>query len=128
MYTDADPKYLADIYRFPANPYNILINTNNFSLTLYKNGKVFKTYPVAIGKPSSPTPKGNFKIKNKAYKPGGPFGARWLGITSPGIGIHGTNASFSIGRNVSHGCIRTYNKNIIELYNLVPIGTPVRII
>jgi lipoprotein-anchoring transpeptidase ErfK/SrfK len=128
MHTDPDAKYLIDMYRFPANPYSILINTNNFSLTLYKNGKIFKTYPVAIGKPSSPTPKGNFKVKNKAYKPGGPFGARWLGLTAPGIGIHGTNVPFSIGKNVSHGCIRTYNKNIIELYNLVPIGTSVRII
>lgn len=116
------------LYRLPASAYRILINTGNFTLTLYKDNKVIKTYPVAIGKPSSPTPKGNFKIINKALNPGGPFGARWLGLNSPGIGIHGTNAPFSIGKTVSHGCIRTYNKNIIELYNTVPIGTPVKII
>jgi lipoprotein-anchoring transpeptidase ErfK/SrfK len=43
-------------------------------------------------------------------------------------GIHGTNNPSSIGKAVSNGCIRTYNNNIIELYNLVPVGTPVKIV
>jgi lipoprotein-anchoring transpeptidase ErfK/SrfK len=107
--------------------YEILINTKIFTLTLLKDGKAFKSYPIAIGKPSTPTPKGTFRIINKAYNPGGPFGARWLGLNIKGYGIHGTNNPSSIGKAVSNGCIRTYNKNIIELYNTVPIGTTVRI-
>jgi lipoprotein-anchoring transpeptidase ErfK/SrfK len=97
-------------------------------MSLYKDGKYVKYYPIAIGKPATPTPKGNFKIINKAINPGGPFGARWLGLNKKGYGIHGTNNPSSIGKSISNGCIRTYNNNIIELANLVPIGTPVTII
>ncbi|MCX8128791.1 MAG: L,D-transpeptidase [Clostridia bacterium] len=107
--------------------YKITINTGTRTLTLYKDGKWFKSYPVAVGKPSTPTPKGNFTIVNKAYKPGGPFGERWLGLNKPGYGIHGTNNPGSIGKAVSNGCVRLYNNDIIELYNLVPIGTAVTI-
>jgi lipoprotein-anchoring transpeptidase ErfK/SrfK len=121
------PEY-EELYRAPR--YSITVNTAAKRMTLFKDGKVFKTYPIAIGKPSTPTPKGNFKIINKAYKPGGPFGARWLGLSAPNgdYGIHGTNNPASIGKAVSNGCIRTYNNNIIELYNLVPVGTSVKIV
>lgn len=111
-----------------ANPYKIIINTENLILALLKDEKPFKSYPIAVGKPSTPTPKGSFKIINKAFNPGGPFGARWLGLSLKGYGIHGTNKPDSIKKRISNGCIRTYNKNIIELYNLVPIGTEVTII
>lgn len=117
-----------DLYR--ASRYNITVNVAARRLTLFKEGKLFKTYPIAVGKPSTPTPKGSFTIINKAHNPGGPFGARWLGLSAPNgdYGIHGTNNPSSIGKAVSNGCIRTYNNNIIELYNLVPIGTPVKIV
>lgn len=117
-----------DPYR--ASRYNITVNVAARSLTLFREGKLFKTYPIAVGKPSTPTPKGNFTIINKAHNPGGPFGSRWLGLSAPNgdYGIHGTNNPSSIGKAVSNGCIRTYNNNIIELYNLVPVGTPVKIV
>lgn len=108
--------------------YSITINTTNRTLSLYKNGEFIKYYPVGVGKPSTPTPTGEYKIINKAYKPGGPFGERWLGLNKKGYGIHGTNNPSSIGGYVSNGCIRMYNNDIIELYNLVPIGTNVKII
>lgn len=114
--------------RFSATKYSILINTTARTLTLYKNIKIYRTYLVAVGKPSTPTPKGNFRIVNKAFKPGGPFGARWLGLSIYGYGIHGTNNPSSIGKAVSNGCIRLSNANVIELANLVPIGTPVKIV
>lgn len=122
------PYCYEDLLRSPK--YTITINTAARRMTLLQNGKLFKTYPIAIGKPSTPTPKGSFKIINKAYNPGGPFGARWLGLNAPNgdYGIHGTNNPSSIGKAVSNGCIRTYNTNIIELYNIVPIGTPVKIV
>jgi lipoprotein-anchoring transpeptidase ErfK/SrfK len=119
-------RYYEDLYRSPI-VYKIDINTTARIMTLYKNNQVYKTYPIAIGKPSTPTPKGNFKIINKAINPGGPFGARWLGLNKKGYGIHGTNNPSSIGKAVSNGCIRTYNQNIIELSSIVPIGTSVTI-
>lgn len=110
--------------------YSITIDVNNHTLTLIRNGIINKVYPVAVGKPSTPTPKGTFQIVNKAMNPGGPFGARWLGLNAPNghYGIHGTNNPSSIGKDISNGCIRMYNKDVIELYNLVQIGTTVKII
>ena len=91
---------------------------------------MFPPYPciMSFGKPSTPTPKGNFTIINKQVNPGGPFGARWLGLSKKGYGIHGTNNPSSIGKAVSNGCIRLHKPNVIELFNLVSIGTPVRIV
>lgn len=114
--------------RMPLPNYKITVNTKKFTLFLYKNNILYKTYPVGVGKIVTPTPSGTYKIINKAFNPGGPFGARWLGLNKKGYGIHGTNNPASIGGRVSSGCIRLYNKDIIELYNLVPIGTSVRII
>lgn len=110
--------------------YRILINTNAHKLTLFRDNIIYKTYTVATGKPSTPTPKGTFKIINRAINPGGPFGARWLGLNAPNgdYGIHGTNNPASIGKSVSNGCIRMFNDQVIELSNLVPIGTVVTII
>jgi lipoprotein-anchoring transpeptidase ErfK/SrfK len=111
-------------------PYKITINRKAHTLTLFKDGRILKAYPVAIGKMLTPTPMGTYKVKNKALNPGGPYGARWLGLSIPGggYGIHGTNNPSSIGKNVSHGCVRMYNKDVIELFNMVNVGTPVRII
>jgi lipoprotein-anchoring transpeptidase ErfK/SrfK len=116
-------------YRAPRPVYSIVINTTAHTLILYKDKVPIKTYKVAVGKPSTPTPKGTFKIVEKAINPGGPFGARWLGLNEPygDYGIHGTNAPGLIGRDVSNGCVRMYNKDVIELSNIVPIGTVVRI-
>lgn len=120
--------YLMEFYRAPAPKYSITVSVATRRLTLFKDGKVFKSYPIAVGKPSTPTPRGNFKIVNKQVSPGGPFGARWLGLSKKGYGIHGTNNPASIGKAVSNGCIRLHNNNVIELFNLVSVGTLVRII
>lgn len=110
--------------------YTITINTTNHILNLYHSGQIKTTYPVAVSKAKTPTPKGTFKIINKAINPGGPYGSRWLGLNAPGggYGIHGTNNPSSIGKNISNGCIRLYNTDVIELSSLVPIGTPVKIV
>ncbi|WP_251862262.1 L,D-transpeptidase [Clostridium sp. Marseille-Q2269] len=122
--------YPEDYRQYYRAVYRILINTKAHTLTLFKDNKVYKTYKVAVGKPATPTPKGTFKIINRAINPGGPFGARWLGLNAPygDYGIHGTNNPSSIGKSVSNGCIRMYNNQVIELSNLVPIGTTVTII
>lgn len=110
--------------------YSITINTSTRTLHLFLDGKWIKSFPVAVGKSSTPTPKGTFKIKNKAVDPGGPFGVRWMGLTAPGgsYGIHGTNNPASIGKAVSHGCVRMYNKDIMEIFPLIPVGTTVKIV
>jgi lipoprotein-anchoring transpeptidase ErfK/SrfK len=59
--------------------------------------------------------------------PGGPFGVFWMGLSKPHYGIHGTNDPSSIGKMVSHGCIRMYNEDVIALSQLVSIGTRVTI-
>ena len=107
----------------------IIVDTWKFRLTLYRDGKVFRTYPVAIGESETPTPIGEWKIIHKGGNWGGGFGARWLGLNVPwGIyGIHGTNKPGSIGSRASHGCIRMFNRNVLELYDLVKLGTPVYI-
>jgi hypothetical protein len=73
---------------------------------------------------------GEWKVIHKGGNWGGGFGIRWLGLNVPwGIyGIHGTNKPYSIGSPSSHGCIRMNNQNVIELYSLVKLGTPVHII
>lgn len=116
------------MYRLPPPIYSILVNTKAFNLTLNKNNVPFKTYSIAVGKMLTPTPTGTYKIINRAVNPGGPYGVRWLGLNKKGYGIHGTNNPASIGKKVSSGCIRMYNKDVLELSNIVPIGTQVKII
>jgi len=115
-------------YSAAAAKYSITVNLGTRRLTLFKDGKIFKSYPIAIGKILTPTPKGAYKIINKQMNPGGAFGARWMGLNRRGYGIHGTNNPSSIGKAVSHGCIRMYNKDAIELFSLVGVGTVVRIV
>lgn len=124
MYTYPYMLYMPSIMQ----TYSITINRAARTLTVYRNGQWYKSYPVAIGKPSTPTPAGTFTIVNRAVNPGGPFGARWLGLSKPHYGIHGTNNPSSIGKAVSNGCVRMYNNDVIELANTVPIGTVVRIV
>ena len=135
---------LADKY-----PTVIIVNRGAFRLTLYKNLKLAKTYNVAIGQAGYDTPTGLYNIQNKAVNPawsvpnsdwagdlagtvvpGGvpenPLKARWLGIYD-GAGIHGTDATGSIGTAASHGCVRMLIPDVIELYDQVDVGTPVYI-
>lgn len=107
--------------------YSISVNLSAKRLTLYRDGSPVKSYPVGIGRMLTPTPRGTYYIINKAPNPGGPYGAMWMGLNKPGYGIHGTNDPSSIGKVVSRGCIRMYNRDVLELSRLVPIGTRVTI-
>jgi lipoprotein-anchoring transpeptidase ErfK/SrfK len=60
--------------------------------------------------------------------PGNPLGARALYLGSSMYRIHGTNEPETIGRNVSSGCIRMMNQDVIDLYDRVPVGTKVIVI
>ncbi|MBU8878471.1 L,D-transpeptidase [Bacillus sp. FJAT-29790] len=103
----------------------IKVSTSRHQLTLFDDNKIIKVYPVAIGKILTPTPSGTYTIINKQPNPGGPFGVLWMGLSKPHYGIHGTNKPSSIGKNVSHGCIRMYNHDVLELSSKVSIGTRV---
>lgn len=107
--------------------YRIEVSINSRWLKLYKNGVQQKQYPIAVGRILHNTPVGNFIIINKAPNPGGPFGTMWMSLSKEHYGIHGTNNPSSIGKAVSKGCIRMYNKDVEELASIVPIGTPVNI-
>ena len=118
----------------------IVVDISRHRLFLYKAGKLVFTSPAAIGKPSTPTPRGTFFVTQRfvVSPTTGPFGPRALGISafSPvlrswrdggPIGIHGTNEPFSIGDPVSHGCVRLPNDRVLALFKVTPLGTPVLI-
>jgi lipoprotein-anchoring transpeptidase ErfK/SrfK len=106
-------------------PYQIFVSLNERLLSLYKNGILQKRYPIAVGKMLTITPVGYYIIINKATNPGGPFGTMWMSLSKESYGIHGTNDPSSIGKAVSHGCIRMHNEDVEELASIVPIGTAV---
>ncbi|NLK43268.1 MAG: L,D-transpeptidase family protein [Tissierellia bacterium] len=123
---------LEDVYlKRNSGTYTILVEVHKKQLKLIdrENESVLKTYPIATGKPSSPTPLGTFKIVEKAQWGEG-FGTRWLGLNVPWgkYGIHGTNRPGSIGGNLSAGCIRKRNRDVEELYSMVSNNTIVTII
>jgi len=95
-------------------------------------------FDVAVGKPATPSPRGEFRVANRVQKPTyyrsgqvipdgpqNPVGTRWVGLSQKGYGIHGTNAPASIGKAVSHGCIRMRNHDIEELFELLRAGDTV---
>jgi len=107
----------------------IYVNLATRRLSFHEGDRIAKTYTVGVGKPSTPTPTGDFTIIEKIINPGGVLGSRWMGLSIPTgkYGIHGTNNPSSIGGYVSNGCIRMYNHDVEELFPKVQIGTPVNI-
>lgn len=108
--------------------YHIDIDTKRRILKLFENGDLIKQYSVAVGKPSTPTPLGHWTIIKKGLW-GEQFGGHFMQLNIPyGIyGIHGTDIPKSISQAVSHGCVRMNNKDAKELYDMVPLWTPVNI-
>ncbi|TCZ77086.1 hypothetical protein E0485_11505 [Paenibacillus albiflavus] len=123
-YADPSLPIVADQSLFTIDVYPV-----KHRLIVWKQGKKVKTYLVAVGNPSTPTPVGEYKIVYKGKDWGPSFGPRWLGLNVPwGIyGIHGTNKPHSIGQHLSHGCIRMNNRDVVELYEMIPLGTKVTI-
>ncbi|MFH1837185.1 MAG: L,D-transpeptidase family protein [Candidatus Omnitrophota bacterium] len=121
--------------------FSILADKSENILILKKDGKQFKTYTISTGKDNS-TPVGIFKIEEKMVKPVWykvdaiispdskeyELGERWMGLSVEGYGIHGTSDEKTIGSQVTQGCIRMYNKDVIELFDIVPSGTEVEIV
>lgn len=114
----------------PKGRVSIIIDLDKKQLQILENEKLFKKYPVAVGKSETPSPVGEFRVVHKALNWGTGFGTRWMGLDVPwGIyGIHGTNKPWSIGCAESHGCFRMFNQHVEEIFSWIPIGTHVRII
>ncbi len=127
----------------------IVIHRGSNRLYLYSGSRFVRVFPVATGQAAWPTPLGHFEIVVKQVNPwwypptqdswaagakpvppgpGNPLGTRWMGLSAPGVGIHGTDEPWSIGHSESHGCIRMQVPSAEWLFNRVQIGTPVFII
>ncbi|MCY6482836.1 L,D-transpeptidase family protein [Clostridium aestuarii] len=107
-------------------PIVIIVDVCDSVMYIFQDGKVIKTYTVAGGKPSTPSPIGTWTIISKGTWGEG-FGGRWMGFNVPWgkYGIHGTIYPNSIGWNSSHGCIRMRNNDVAELYKITKHGTKV---
>jgi lipoprotein-anchoring transpeptidase ErfK/SrfK len=127
-------------------PSFITVDRGHFTLRVYKDLKLARSYPIAVGQQGLDTPAGLYHIQNKAVDPPwqvpnspwagalagklippgpqDPIKARWMGIFN-GAGIHGTDEVSSIGHAFSHGCVRMLIPDVIDLYDRVSVGTPV---
>lgn len=129
-------------------PTVITVSRSGFRLYLWKGLKLDRSYPIAVGMAGLETPAGLYSIQDKQMNPywhvpksawagalagkvippgpDNPIKARWMGVAA-GAGIHGTSAEGSLGSAASHGCIRMAVSDVIDLYDRVPVGTPVYI-
>jgi len=127
----------------------IIINLSAHTLSLYERDKLLAQFPVACGSPAYPTPIGQWKVilkeRNPSWRnpgsawaksmpriippgPGNPLGTRALTTNASGVLIHGTPSPGSIGRSVSHGCVRMFMKDVEQLFEIVEVDTPIYVI
>lgn len=125
----------------------LLVRIGENKLYLYNDGEITNSWSVATGQPEYMTPSGVFSVTEKRYLPtwvnpapdtwgadlpaeippgpGNPLGVRALNWSAPAIRFHGTEATYSLGYNASHGCVRLSNTEVIQLYDMVDVGTPI---
>jgi lipoprotein-anchoring transpeptidase ErfK/SrfK len=125
----------------------LLLRIGENKLYLYEDGEITHSWTVATGQPEYPTPVGIYEVTEKRYMPtwvnpdpegwgkdmplsippgeGNPLGVRALNWSAPAIRFHGTSATYSLGYNASHGCVRLSNTEVIGLYDLIDVSTPI---
>jgi hypothetical protein len=111
-----------------SKPLEIVIDVSNHTLAVVHNGLIVRSYRVGLG--GSKTPEGSFFISEKVREPNGGdgiFGSRGMTLSNTLYAIHGTNDKDSIGKDKSLGCIRLGEADVEELFDMVPLGTPVQI-
>ena len=121
-------------------PFSAVVDLSDFELTIHCRNRFVRKYRIGTGKGQT-TPIGEFAVKEKlenpkywgpngdvreADDPLNPLGERWVDI-GDGFGIHGTIEPDSIGKCESRGCIRMLNADVAEVYDLLVIGSTVRI-
>jgi lipoprotein-anchoring transpeptidase ErfK/SrfK len=142
-------KTAAEIASFFDNPGRVWLEINRIArqVTLYRGQTRVKSYPVAVGRVGWETPVGHFRVfqmvadpewkhpvTGKIFRAGDPknqLGQYWIGFSTKGkalVGFHGTPNPKSIGKAISHGCVRMFDKDIEELFEEIEVGTPVRVI
>ncbi len=131
-----------------AYPSYLTLDRGSYTLRLWEDLKLARTYTVAVGQEGLETPEGLYSIQEKEENPtwhvpesswagslagqdippgpSNPIKARWLGIFE-GAGIHGTEETYSLGTAASHGCVRMAIPDVEELYDRVEVGTPIYI-
>jgi L,D-transpeptidase ErfK/SrfK len=125
---------------------HLVIRLSDRRVYVYDRDQVTTSFPVAIGRGGWETPPGQFQVIAKIVDPAwehpftgevmppgldNPLGSRWIGFWTDGknfIGFHGTPNPESVGTPASHGCIRMYDKDVISLFELVQMGTPVEVV
>ena len=127
-------------------PSYLTLDRGSFTLRLFKDLELTKTYTVAVGQEGLETPEGTYEIQAMEEEPtwyvpesdwagelagqvippgpSNPIKARWLAIFE-GAGIHGTEETASLGSAASHGCVRMSIPDVEELYDEVEVGTPI---
>ncbi|MEO6713382.1 MAG: L,D-transpeptidase [Mycobacteriales bacterium] len=125
-----------------ALPFRVDVHVKAHRLEVFENAELLGSYPIGVGTQNTPTPGGIFYLKEllKPTNKGGFYGPFAYGLSGFSnvltkfgkgegvIGIHGTNDEKTIGKDVSSGCVRLRNKDITALAQLLPLGTPVRIL
>jgi hypothetical protein len=118
---------------------HLIVDRARFVATLLYDGRTIFSARVGVGKPDSPTPIGEFYVRDRLSGFGDPFygpiafgtSARSAVLTDwPDggfVGIHGTNEPELIPGAISHGCIRLRNADIVRLSQLMPVGTPLTV-
>jgi hypothetical protein len=112
------------------HPLEIIVDKSNHRLAVVSGRVLLRNYAVGLG--GERTPEGEFviseKVRNPNGVPEGVFGTRGMTLSDTRYGIHGTNEPDSIGKDESLGCIRMWQEDVEELYDLVPLGTKVTIV
>lgn len=109
------------------SPVSVIVDLSNRRLELYRSGSVFRNYPVGVGKPSTPTPRGIYTVVYKQVEPGDNFGTRLIGTSKANLNIYGGGGPDTVRRASTGGGIIMSNREINELFNLVPVRAVVRI-
>jgi len=141
---DLEPKVTPD-----SIGHAIVIKRGDNRLFLYQGKRFVRRFQVATGQSTYPTPIGHFEVVVKQRNPwwyppagsawakgeepvppgpGNPLGTRWMGLSAPYVGIHGTPDAASIGYSASHGCIRMRIPEAEWLFDHVEVGTQVFIV
>lgn len=124
------------------DPYALRASLSRHVLVVYKNNRRVRVMPIGVGRPSAPTPTGSFFVTELliAANPNGPYGPYAYGTSAFSdvysefeggqgqVGVHGTSDPSSVGRNVTHGCLRLGARDIRALARMVPAGTPLTIL
>ncbi|MGH2736620.1 MAG: L,D-transpeptidase family protein [Actinomycetota bacterium] len=141
-YAEPKPEVTADSF-----DQVLLFRNGENKLYFYQDGEITHSWTVAAGQPEYPTPSGLFEVTERRYMPtwinpspdgwgsnmpvsippgpNNPLGLRAINWSAPAIRFHGTEATYSLGYNASHGCVRMSNSDVIELYDMIEVGATI---